>query len=114
MLAAVDGLVVGAEHLGRGVRDGDAARRRHGAHARRLYAWGCHGGVGFTRAILHLVGYTLHLPRLPYLTAARRVDGVAAEVILEALVADDPRDGGTRVDTDLQLERRICVDAVLL
>ena len=72
------------------------------AHMRAACTRGGATGVGFTRAILHLVGYTLHLPRLPYLTAARRVDGVAAEVILEALVSDDPRDGSARVDAHLQ------------
>jgi hypothetical protein len=46
VLAAVESLVVGAEHLGRGMRDGDASRRRLGAHARRLYACGGATGVG--------------------------------------------------------------------
>eukprot|EP00320_Phaeocystis_rex_P016291 CAMPEP_0119065022 /NCGR_PEP_ID=MMETSP1178-20130426/7943_1 /TAXON_ID=33656 /ORGANISM="unid sp, Strain CCMP2000" /LENGTH=46 /DNA_ID= /DNA_START= /DNA_END= /DNA_ORIENTATION= len=33
--------------------------------------------------------------------ARRRVDRVAAQVVLEALVADDAGDGGARVDADL-------------
>ena len=88
-------------------RSGAEVRRRHGRGARADLQRAARGGEVVRREVLVRGGGDVDTPRRAVGAHARGgVDRVADEVVLDAPVADDARDGRARVDAHLHGEHR--------